>query len=151
MDFEKYEMKTDQPAQPREPRFQRFKWRNLSPEHEKEICTIEEDAWKTFKQEHIQYRKDLVEYNKQMTEFNNRQKELGCQFKIDAIAECGLTDHPNIEEIWEAAQSKSWWHEEDDWEDYDNGDIYGNLKKLAELVVLPTKEVALSEKGQNHG
>ena len=45
----------------------------------------------------------MVEYNRLITIFNTKQRELDAKFKVDVLAEYGLTGHPKANDVFEFA------------------------------------------------
>jgi hypothetical protein len=46
---------------------------------------------------------NMVEYNRLITIFNTKQRELDAKFKVDVLAEYGLTGNPKANDVFELA------------------------------------------------
>lgn len=101
MNFDKYETTVKCPKRPKKPQLTLFYLKEggiSAPEIEKRVMAKYDEDLKKYNETYAEYQKDLARVNE--------------MFKMDALTETGLIDHPNSDQIYEVAERAGRVHRE---------------------------------------
>lgn len=112
MDFSKYENKIEYVRKPSKP-------------SASNIDTAQEA--KKFADDMVIYESKLKEYQEKNEQYQKEQRRIFQQFKVDALEEVGLTNHPKSEQAFNLAYERG----------HSGGysDVYNELLDLADLLL----------------